>query len=145
MNTEPQRPEGAYNKDCPKWHAYAYQLAFKYSLSRRHMSGLLGVEVTNLKGHRLMCSFISKGLADHQAWVMGELISQASLDPDNFTDQMERGQIRNLKADAVKTLVKIEETREKMLQMREEGDSNREVMTNLSSDELKVLAARHLK
>jgi len=139
------KPSTPYKRTSPEWQEYAYALASTFNLHRKHISAKLGISVYTLDTHSEVLARIQEGWCDFAAAAMGELVRFAFDDPANYDDPVERAQVRSAKLDATKTLNKIVEHREEMLQTKEEGEANRKVLRDLTPEALQAELRKHLK
>jgi DNA-binding transcriptional regulator YhcF (GntR family) len=130
-----KRPDGA-PKDEGDWVFFAHYLAKSFHLNSRQVAAKLGVNVNTMKAnYPNICRGIAEGHADFQVFVMTELIGQAQAEPLDFEIE-ERAQIRNLKADAVKTLSKLTLRREELEELKEGQAIVENALSKLTDEEL---------
>jgi hypothetical protein len=136
--TPPRHPFDANDKE---WQHYAFRLASELDLPLQNIAALCGINWTILKtSHKPLQSVIAAGRATFKARAMQELAYFLFSNPDLLDDAAERARVSAQKLDALKTWLKIEAKREEMEMLSADKDKDRDVLTKLSTEELRQKA-----
>lgn len=134
-------PSHPFDADDKEWQYYAFRLASELDLPLQNIAALCGINWAVLKTHhKALQGVIAAGRATFKANVMRELTYFLFANPDVLEDPAERARVSAQKLDAMKTWMKIEAKREEMESVKEEKTKDREVLKEMTAEELKAKA-----
>ena len=140
-----EKPSHKFDQHCPEWQQWCFTQASTLDLNTRDLAALAGIPLNTFVNMRPITSVVAAGRALFKSRIQKELVDYLLLDPTLYEDPAERRHLQSLKLDALKTWAKLESKREEMAHLTAEKEQDRNLLKDLSTEELKAKAAELLK
>lgn len=141
----PNRPNGKFDPESELWQQWVFMQASELDIGVRDIAGMACVPLNTFTSYRNIAGVHAAGRAVFRMKVAEKMASIMFVDTFLIEDENDRRQAQALQADMIKHFTKLELKREEMHSLKDEKAMDREIISKLTTEELKTRARELLK